>query len=351
MTATSRPDANPGLSVAVTGPTGTLGHALMAKLECDERIDRVIGIARRPFDPVSQGWTKMRYHRGDVRDRDSLDEAFAGIDVVVHLAFLITGTSGAATTRNVNIDGTLNAFEAAAEAGASRFVYTSSAAAYGFHTDNPVGITEDWPTRVDPRFFYAAEKAELEDLLQQEQQLHPELALYVLRPPIVVGPHARGAKEFLPAAVPAVVERVLRTGTAAAAGAFRRLPIPAPVLVPPVPLQFVHEDDVGAALLQCVIGAGPPGAYNIASPETLTAHDLIRELGFAPVGFPLGLAQRLARGVAAAPLPSFLPPVIGWAEALSHPVIIDTAKARRELGWMPTHSGLDAFRSMLGTDG
>ena len=118
-----------------------------------------------------------------------------------------------------------------------------------------------------------------------------------------------------------------------------------------MPLQFVHEDDVGAALLQCVIGAGPPGAYNIASPETLTAHDLIRELGFAPVGFPLGLAQRLARGVAAAPLPSFLPPVIGWAEALSHPVIIDTAKARRELGWMPTHSGLDAFRSMLGTDG
>ena len=127
--------------------------------------------------------------------------------------------------------------------------------------------------------------------------------------------------------------------------------MPAPILAPPVPLQFAHEDDVGAALLQCVVGAGPPGAYNIASPETVTAHDLIRELGFAPVGFPLGLTQRLARRVAATPLPSFLPPVIGWAEALSHPVIIDTAKAQRELGWAPTHSAPDAFRSMLGGSG
>ena len=52
---------------------------------------RIVGIARRPFDPAEHGWTKMDYRRGDVRDAAALQEAFAGADVVVHLAFLITG--------------------------------------------------------------------------------------------------------------------------------------------------------------------------------------------------------------------------------------------------------------------
>ena len=137
----------------------------------------------------------MEYRRGDVRDEQALQEAFAGADVVVHLAFMITGTRSAETIRAINVDGTLNAFRAARAAGAKRFVYASSVAAYGFHPDNPVGMTEDWPTRPADRLFYAREKAELEELLQNEAAASPEPALYLLRPPIVLGPHAVGAKE------------------------------------------------------------------------------------------------------------------------------------------------------------
>jgi nucleoside-diphosphate-sugar epimerase len=46
-------------------------------------------------------------------------------------------------------------------------------AAYGFHADNPVGMTEDWPVRPADRLFYAQEKAELEHLLQEEAAQHP----------------------------------------------------------------------------------------------------------------------------------------------------------------------------------
>ena len=84
------------LTVAVTGPTGTFGFGLMPLLEADERVGRVVGIARRPFDPAEHGWTKMEYRRGDVRDPAALAQAFAGADVVVHLAFLITGASDCA---------------------------------------------------------------------------------------------------------------------------------------------------------------------------------------------------------------------------------------------------------------
>src|ERR671933_950380 len=183
------------LVVAVTGPTGTFGFGLMPLLQADDRIERIVGIARRPFDPHEHGWTKMEYRRGDVREPDALEDAFAGADVVVHLAFMITGTASREDIRAINVEGTLNAFRSAAVAGAGRFVYASSVAAYGFHPDNPVGMTEDWPVRPANRLFYAQEKAELEQLLEAEAAAHPDLALYLLRPPVVLGPNTVGAKD------------------------------------------------------------------------------------------------------------------------------------------------------------
>ncbi|HJR39675.1 MAG TPA: NAD-dependent epimerase/dehydratase family protein, partial [Nocardioidaceae bacterium] len=98
-----------GLTVAVTGPTGTFGFGLMPLLQADDRVTRVVGVARRPFDPAEHGWTKLDYRRGDVRDQDALVDAFQDADVVVHLAFLIIGGSRE-TTRAINVEGTLNAF-------------------------------------------------------------------------------------------------------------------------------------------------------------------------------------------------------------------------------------------------
>src|SRR5947209_16578769 len=128
----------------------------------------------------------MEYQQGDVRDPEALRRAFEGADVVVHLAFMITGNASRETIRGINVEGTLNTFEAAAAAGARRFVYASSVAAYGFHRDNPVGMDEDWPARPASRLFYAQEKAELEQLLLQEDDAHPDLELYMLRPQIVL---------------------------------------------------------------------------------------------------------------------------------------------------------------------
>jgi nucleoside-diphosphate-sugar epimerase len=324
-----------GLTVAVTGPTGTFGFGLVPLLQQDERVERVVGIARRPFDPAEHGWTKMEYRQGDVRDQDALAGAFAGADVVVHLAFLVVG-GNRRTTRAINVEGTLNAFRAAAAAGAQRFVYASSVAAYGFHRDNPIGMTEDWPTRPAARLFYAQEKAELEQLLQEEAARHPELALYLLRPPVVLGPHTVGGKDLLPGPL-APLARSLQ-------GRVGRLPVPVPAIVPDLPLQLVHEDDVGAALLQCVVAAGPPGAYNIAGDGVLTAADVARELGFLPLRAPAAPAQVAARALSRLPL---LPSAATWVEAGSHPAVMDTTKAKEQLGWTPRYTGLEALRATL----
>ena len=308
----------------------------MPLLEAEPRIARVIGIARRPFDPAEHGWTKMEYRRGDVREPEALREAFDGADVVVHLAFMITGTAASDSIREINVGGTLNAFRAARDARAARFVYASSVAAYGFHRDNPIGIDEEWPVRPARHLFYAREKAELELLLAQEAAEGELPALYLLRPSIVLGPHALGGKEIAGAGAGQRVIDLLA-----------RSPVPLPTLAPRVPVQFVHEDDVGQALLKCVLAEGPPGAYNIAGDGVMTGADVARELGLAPVPVPGRLVYTAARVAAAVPKWG-LPPALDWVEALSHPAIMDTAKAKQQLGWSPAYSAREAFRDTLG---
>ncbi|MGY1631943.1 NAD-dependent epimerase/dehydratase family protein [Geodermatophilus sp. SYSU D01186] len=330
------PAPDTDLTVAVTGPTGTFGAGLLPLLQADDRVRRVVGIARRPFDPAEYGWTKVEYRRADVRDAAAMRTALSGADVVVHLAFHVTGNAPRRTVRSINVDGTLTVFRAAADAGARRFVHASSVAAYGWHADNPERIGEDWPVRPAARLFYAREKAELEHLLDAEAAATPDLALYLLRPTVVLGPHAVGAKQVLPGPLAPLGRRLL--------GHPRRLPLPLPVLVPELPVQFVHEEDVGRALQLCVVGAGPPGAYNIAGDGVLTAVDVVRELGALPVPLPATPTQLTARALARLP---FLPPVAEWVEALSRPAIMDTSRAKERLGWRPHWTGLEALRATL----
>ena len=266
------------------------------------------------------------------------EEAFQDADVVVHLAFLIVG-GNRETTRAVNVEGTINAFRAAAAPGARRFVYAPSVAAYGFHRDNPVGMTEEWPVRRADRLFYAQAKAKLEHLLLllEEAAAHPDIALYLLRPSIVLGPHTVGAKLNLPGALAPLTRALQRRP--------RRLPVPVPAVIPDIPVQFVHEDDVGWALVQCVVAAGPPGAYNIAADDVLSSVDVAREVGVLPLPVPGAPAHAAARLVSRLP---FLPSAAQWVEAASHPAIMDTTRAKTELGWTPRHSARVALRDALG---
>src|SRR5919107_3681456 len=154
-----------GLTVAVTGPTGALGKSLIEALEHEPGVDRIVGMARRPFDPSEHGWTKLEYRQGDVTDRGSVDDLVKGADVVVHLAFIILGDEDQA--RKVNVAGSRNVFEAAFATDVQRLIYTSSVAAYGFHDDNPDVLNEDIPPRGTREFYYSAQKAELEALLEE----------------------------------------------------------------------------------------------------------------------------------------------------------------------------------------
>jgi UDP-glucose 4-epimerase len=322
--------------VAVTGPTGEIGKPLMAELEHRSEVESVLGMARRAFDPAEEGWGKVSYRRGDILDRGALAALFDGADVAVHLAFAIFGERE--ETRQVNLQGTRNVFEMAIKAGVKRLVYASSVAAYGFHPENPQPLTEEVPARGSEGFYYSRQEAELEELLG-ELLAESEVEAYVFRPCIVAGPRATMLIEQVVDAV-RVGDPVplLRRGV-------EKLPLVKPILPDPgTPLQLVHHDDVARAMAAAICGDGPPGAYNLAGDGEVRVRDIAGALGWrwAPIPRPA-----VSLGTAAARRLSFASPKLEWAIAADTPVLMDTAKARRDLRWKPRHDARETLEQTV----
>ena len=308
---------------------------LLRRLEQVDSVDSVRGMARRRFRPELEGWQKVTYRRGDVLDRDSLASLFDGADVVVHLAFSIFGGRG--QTRRVNLIGSRNVFAAARKAGVKRLVYASSVAAYGFHADNPQPLTEGVPARGSEGFYYSEQKAELEAALADSLE-GSGVAAYVFRPCVVAGPQAT-----------MLIDRIV--GSARLGDPLpklRRWAGRVPGLKPVLPdsgvrFQLVHHDDVATALAAAIEGKGEPGAYNLAGTGTITLGDVARAIGWRALRIPGplasfggGFARRLA----------FFSPQLEWAIAYDRPVLMDTAKARQELGWV---AEFDAEETLIQT--
>jgi len=324
------------LTVAITGPTGEMGRAVVDALERSRDVGRILGMARRPFDPHARGWKKVTYRRGDVLDRRAVGDLVEEADVVVHLAFMIMG--GAKESRRVNLTGSRNVFDAAAATGIKRLVYASSVAAYGFHRENPQPLTEEVPARGTAAHYYSAQKAEVEEVLKDT--LHGSATeAYVFRPCIVAGPEAPLLIDSLPytqisGRLPGPVLSLLDG-----------VPILRPVLPDPgVPFQLVHHDDVATAMRAGVLGRGEPGIYNLAGPGELNVKVLADELGWYSIPVP-----ELAVGAVAETISrlGFLPAQAQWIAAFREPVIMSTAKARRELRWRPQHDALYTLRETI----
>jgi UDP-glucose 4-epimerase len=326
--------AGAGLTVAVTGPTGEVGKPFIRALEKAPEVGRIVAMARRPFDPTAHGWERTEYVQGDILDLTAVDDLVAEADAVVHLAFII---QAGADSHLINVTGSRNVFEAAA-AREARLVYTSSVAAYGFHDDNPLPLTED----IQPRGFeahpYSSQKAEVENVLWRAIA-GTDTEAYVFRPCIVAGPDAQilmslipfiQLGEKLPRAVRELIDQV---------------PMLKPVLPDTgVPFQLVHHDDVASALVAGVIGRGTPGVYNLAAPGDLTMGDLASELDYYTVPVPEIAVDVTAEIVGRLP---FMPAEAQWIQAMRVPMIMDCTRAHELLRWLPRHTGRQTLHEMV----
>ncbi len=324
------------LTVAVTGPTGEIGISAVEALERDERVSRIIGLARRPFDPGRYGWSKTEYRQGDILDPVAVARLVEEADVVVHLAYLIMGSRD--ESRRINLAGTRNVFEAAVRAAKPRrLVYTSSVAAYGYYADNPVPLTEETPVRGSAEHYYSQQKAECEAVLREITD-GSGLEVYVLRPCIVAGPKATALHDEMPwrqvsDKLPERVRQVL--------GA---VPLLRPVLPDPgVPMQLVHHDDVASAIVLAATGSGPAGAYNLAADGEVSFSEVAKAVGAISMRVPHAAAVAISEMLTLLPR---VPAAAEWIHVARYSVVMDTAKAKRDLGWAPEHTAAETLAEM-----
>ena len=300
------------MRVAVTGPTGELGRSFIRALDAAPEVERIIGMARRPRGPRAR--RRPTYRQGDVLSFNDVEALARDADVLVHLAFIILG--GREETRTVNLTGSRNVFAAAVAARAAARLHL---------VRRRLRLPRRQPAAADRGRPPARQRALL--LLGAEGRARAGarggdrgrgVETYVLRPCIVAGPDAQLLLRQLP-------------------------PRPLPLPDPGTPFQLVHHDDVADALVAATLGPARPAPTT--SPATGRSRWATSPRRSGRHAFPvprilLGPASLAAR----APL---VPTLAQWVNAGRVPVVMDTAKARRELGWRPRYSSREILGELV----
>ncbi|HEY7595922.1 MAG TPA: NAD-dependent epimerase/dehydratase family protein [Actinophytocola sp.] len=311
--------------VVVTGASGNVGTSVLRELSADPSVGSIVGVARRRPE-----WTcdKLVWETADVAG-DDLVPLFAGADTVVHLAWMIQPARDPATTWRTNVLGSIRVFDAAALAGVSSLVYASSVGAYSPGPKDRK-VTEDWPTHGWPAASYTREKSYVERVLDTYERDHPHIRVVRMRP------------AFLFKRESASEQRRLFAGPLVRGNLVRFVPV-----VPDLPglkLQALHTADAARAYRLAVLG-DIRGPVNLAADPVLDAHMLAELLGARVVKLP---AWAVRAPLAAAWRLHATPATPDLFDAALRLPLLDTTRARTELGWQPEHGAADAVAELLG---
>jgi UDP-glucose 4-epimerase len=314
------------MRVVITGATGNVGTSVLSALADDDRVESILGLARR--HPGS-GAPKTEFAVADIVD-DDLVPHLRGADAVVHLAWLIQPSRDTRVTRRANVDGSARVFRAVREAGVPSLVYASSVGAYSSGPKDR-RVDESWPTNGIPTSFYSRQKAEVERLLDRFERESPDTRVVRLRPGLIFkGAAATGIRRLF-------------------AGPFVPSPLLRRALIPVVPrderlrFQAVHSLDVGRAYALATTG-DVNGAFNVAAEPVLDPDELGRILRARPVPIPGGALRAAASLTWKAHLQPTSP---DWLDMALGVPLMDTTRTRAELGWEPRHTSGEALLELI----
>ena len=309
------------------GATGNVGTSLLRALGSDPSVKEIVGVARRA--PQIR-MPKTTWQTADVVDSD-LVPIVRGADAVVHLAWLIQPSRDKEAVARVNVEGSARVFQAAVAAEVPALVYASSVGAY---SPGPKDrrVDETWPTEGIKSSYYSRHKVETERQLDLIERQAPRMRVVRLRPGLIFKRDAASG-----------IRRLF-------AGPFLPSPLVRPDLIPIVPrterlvFQAVHSHCVGDAYRRAVVDQEARGAYNIAAEPVLDADELGRVLKARPVAVP----PRVLRGAAKiAWLSRAQPTDPSWVDLALGVPLLDTTRARKELGWTPRQGADEALLELI----
>ena len=223
------------MRVFLTGGTGFVGsHAAEALLEADHD---VVALVRQSSDVEHLDSLGVQMVVGALGEGRKLAPVLQEVDAVVHIAGL-TGGADPRLLYRVNAQGTRDLVDSVAKYGApgTRFVYLSSVSAQG---PSRGARPRDAERPVRPVSHYGHSKLDGEGAVLAHRE---ELAVTILRPPVVYGPRDRDMYEVF-----ALANRRL---TPVLSGEKRGLSI-------------IHGEDVASAVVACLQAPGNGEAYPV----------------------------------------------------------------------------------------
>ena len=210
-------------------------------------------------------------------------------------------------------------------------VYASSVGAYG-HGPKDRRVDESWPTTGTESSFYARDKAAVERLLDRFEREHPGVRAVRLRPGLIFSRESASEIRRLFAG-PLLPGSLVRPGL-----------IPIVPKVERLVFQAVHSRDVARAYRLAITGDAA-GAFNIAADPVIDSARLA-EL-FSARQVPPFAAARCGPPPSAAFRLRLQPSEPGWLDMALAVPLMDTTRAREQLGWQARRSSLDALRELL----
>jgi nucleoside-diphosphate-sugar epimerase len=299
----------------VTGGSGFLGsHTARALLARGERV-RVLDVIDAPDRPAG-----IEFVHADIRDARAVRAAMDGVEVVHHHAAMVPLTKAGSGFREVNVDGTQHALDAACEVGARLFIHVSTSAVFGLPERCP--ITDATPLK--PLETYG--RAKLEGERRVERAAREGLPCAVVRPRTLIGTERLGIFQIL-------FEWIQEGRRIYVIGDGHQR------------FQLLHVDDAVDFLLQ-LAEQRKTGIFNVGAEHFGTLREdlgaLVRHAGTRArvTGIPAGLAIG-ALGV----LDRLrLSPLAPWHYRTYHkPFFFDLTRPMREVGWRPRFSNVDAL--------
>jgi nucleoside-diphosphate-sugar epimerase len=174
------------MNVCVTGGTGFVGRALVSRLLASGAPVRVLARPSPRADALEARGAEVV--RGDLADGEAAARAFAGVDVVYHVAAKVDGPGGKKQYFETNVSGTEHVLKACLAAEVKRVVYASSIAVYGpQRAAKSIDENTPYDDVPDERDYYAQSKIAADRLAFDFAQ-KTGLAITILRPGVVFGP-------------------------------------------------------------------------------------------------------------------------------------------------------------------
>jgi len=172
------------MKILVTGATGFLGTQLTPRLAAAGNHVRAIARTRPSGFP-----TAVEFIQGDLTQPDSVRRAVQGVQVIYHLAGLVSfNPKDGRKMYELHVDSTQQLLKAANEAGTERIILASSSGTIAVSKDERIGTeADDYPIEVVGRWPYYLSKIYQEKLALQFCRAH-SIPLVVLNPGLFLGP-------------------------------------------------------------------------------------------------------------------------------------------------------------------